>query len=256
MGRQFVVEINTILFLIVVVVGAVVQTVTGFALGLIIMAGVALFNLADIAFAAAVVSFISLANATVALRRGYRHVDVRMAVLLLGGLVPAMVVGIVLLEYLSDNYYTALKLLLGIVIVLAGVSMMISPSPYDRRSGDTSFLGCGALGGLLAGLYSAGGPPIAYFIYRQPLAINVIRFSLLAVIAVSTLARAVAIGVAGQLNLDILKMSAISIPLVIVVTLGVARVVHLVPELFVRRLVFLVLLLAGGFLVALSLPLA
>jgi hypothetical protein len=39
-----------------------VQTLTGFAMGLIIMAGVALFNIADIAFTAAVVSFISLTN--------------------------------------------------------------------------------------------------------------------------------------------------------------------------------------------------
>ena len=66
--ERLVPEINTILFLVIVVLGALVQTLTGFAMGLIIMVGVALFNIADIAFTAAVVSFISLTNAGIALR--------------------------------------------------------------------------------------------------------------------------------------------------------------------------------------------
>ncbi|MBT6584783.1 MAG: sulfite exporter TauE/SafE family protein, partial [Gammaproteobacteria bacterium] len=49
-------EINTILFLVIVVLGALVQTLTGFAMGLVIVVGVALFDITDIAFAAAVVS--------------------------------------------------------------------------------------------------------------------------------------------------------------------------------------------------------
>jgi hypothetical protein len=47
-----------------------VQTLTGFAMGLIIMAGVALFNIADMAYVAAVVSFISLTNAGIDMLTG------------------------------------------------------------------------------------------------------------------------------------------------------------------------------------------
>jgi len=39
-------EINTILFLAAVALGAIVQTITGFAMGLITMAGVAVFGIA------------------------------------------------------------------------------------------------------------------------------------------------------------------------------------------------------------------
>ena len=89
------------------VLGALVQTLTGFAMGLIIMAGVALFSITDIAFAAAVVSFISLANAGVALRHGHRYVDWPFVGRILLGLIPAMALGIVLLTYLSEHFLRA-----------------------------------------------------------------------------------------------------------------------------------------------------
>jgi hypothetical protein len=132
-------EINTILFLVVVVLGALVQTVTGFAMGLIIMAGVALFNITDIAFAAAVVSFISLTNAGVALRYGHRHVDWLFVRRILLGMIPAMALGIALLTYLSEHYYALLKLLLGFVIILAGTSLMLAPAPFGSRSSSLMF---------------------------------------------------------------------------------------------------------------------
>jgi len=105
----------------------------------------------------------------------------------------------------------------------------------------------------LAGLYSAGGGPLAYFAYRQPLSINTIRFSLLAVFGVSTAIRAAMIGVSGQLNMAILQMSAVTILLVIVVTLLASRYVQMVPDHLVRRLVFLILIVAGIFLIMASL---
>ncbi|MBO6658178.1 MAG: hypothetical protein JJ934_14880, partial [Pseudomonadales bacterium] len=78
-------EINIIWFLAVVVAGVLVQTLTGFAMGLIIMVGVALFAIADIAFTAAVVSFISLVNALVAMRKGRHHIDWSLAGWMLAG---------------------------------------------------------------------------------------------------------------------------------------------------------------------------
>ena len=60
---MFEIEINTILFLAVVALGAVVQSDTGFAMGLVTMVGITVLGVADIAFSAAVVSFISMAIA-------------------------------------------------------------------------------------------------------------------------------------------------------------------------------------------------
>ena len=247
------VETNTIVFLVIVTIGAMVQTITGFAMGLMIIAGVAVFAITDIAFAAAVVSFISLVNAAVALRRGYRHVQWHYVKWILAGLLPCIVVGLVLLELLSDSYYELLRMFLGLVIMLAGCLLMISPRPFEQGSGPVPVACCGALGGVLAGMYSAGGAPLAYFMYRQPLEIDAIRFSLLAVFGVTTLSRSVLVGLSGQLSADILLISALSIPLVILSTVVTTRFVPLIPDRAVRVLVFFVLLLAGGFLVYTSL---
>ena len=74
---MFEIETNIILFLTVVAFGAVVQTITGFAMGLVTLAGITAMGVADIAFTAAVVSFISMANTGIGLLIGYRQVDWR-----------------------------------------------------------------------------------------------------------------------------------------------------------------------------------
>lgn len=243
------IEINIISFLAVVVLGTVIQTVTGFAIGLVIMAGVAVFDITDIPFAAAVISFVSLTNALAALRKGHRHIDWHYVKWILAGVMPAMVVGLAALSWLSTNSYLALKLILGTVIVLAGTSLLIAPSPFRLPSGKIAAVTCGMTGGLIAGLYSAGGAPLAYFMYRQPVEINIIRFSLLAIFAGITGARTVMLGVSGQMTLDILKVSAVTIPLVIVVTLLSSKYLLGLPDRFVRLLVFIVMIGVGGFLV-------
>jgi uncharacterized membrane protein YfcA len=161
-----------------------------------------------------------------------------------------MAVGIVLLTYLSLHYYQVLKMLLGGVVILAGTMLMISPSPWETQSKKASIIFFGSLGGILAGLYSAGGAPLAYFLYRQPLSINVIRFSLLAIFGASTAIRSVMIGVSGQLTLEILKMSLLAIPIVVLITLGTSKIVPYIPDRAVRMAVFVVLIAAGAMLLA------
>jgi uncharacterized membrane protein YfcA len=243
------VEINTILFLALVATGAFIQTITGFAMGLITMAGVATLAIADISFSAAVVSFISLVNALVALRHGYRQVDWYYVRHIVIGLVPALIIGVVTLTWLSEHFYDFLRTLLGVTIVLAGSMLMISPNAFDEKSSPAMITLAGTLGGLLAGLYSAGGAPLAYFMYRQPLSINTIRFTLLMVFALSTAIRAVIVGVAGQLDMSIIKMSFAAIPLVVIVTLATTRLVPFIPDKMVRGIVFVVLTASGVFLV-------
>ena len=243
------IEINTIWFLAVVALGAVVQTITGFAMGLLTMAGITLLGIADIAFAAAVVSFISMANTGVGLRKNYGQVDWTYLKRISVTFLPAMAIALTLLTYLSSHFYELLKLMLGVVVIVAGSVLMISPKPYARKSGPIGLSLIGLLGGTIGGLYSAGGGPIAYFMYRQPIDLSVIRASLLAVVGLSTLARTIMISVSGLMSWEILLVSALAVPLVILVTLWVSLYLHHIPEKFVRRVVYLVLLSVGGFLV-------
>ncbi len=232
-----------------VTLGCVVQTITGFAMGLVVMAGVALLSIADISFTAAVVSFISFLNASIALRQGYRQVDWEFVKWITVGLTPALIGGYFILDYLSEYYYEGLRMLLGVVVVLAGTMLMISPEPFKQRSGPAATGIVGIAGGLIAGLYSAGGAPLAYFMYRQPVSINTIRFSLLVLFVISTGFRAIVVGVAGELTTEIMYTTLLAIPVVVIATLITARIVPVIPDKAVRMLVFVVLTGAGLFLI-------
>lgn len=242
-------EINILLFLTLVAIGAVVQTITGFAMGLIIIAGVTALDVADISFSAAVISFISLANTVVALRQSHRHVDLYYLKWITAGMVPFLIVGFLLLEFLSNQYYSSLKTFLGIVIISGGIMLMITPSPFNEVSSRSSIGFTGVLGGIIAGLYSAGGAPLAYFMYRQPLELIIIRSTLLGVFAVSTICRSMIAGVAGHIDKSVLSTTAIAIPVVVIVTMLTGRVLHLIPDKLVRRVVFILLIGVGSFLI-------
>ncbi len=242
-------ETDTILFLALVAVGAGVQTTTGFAMGLIIMGGVTALGLAEIEFTAAVVSLISLLNTMVALRHTHRSIDFRYFRRVCLGMIPMLICGVLLLEYLSRESYTLLRTFLGVVIISAGTLMMLKPAPWSRRSSGLAATAVGSAGGIIGGLYSAGGAPLAYFMYRQPIDIIVIRATLLSIFALSTAGRTAAIGVAGHLTGEVLFVAALSVPLVVVVTLVTGRFTKYIPDMLVRRVAFVLLILIGGFLI-------
>ncbi|MEX2489857.1 MAG: sulfite exporter TauE/SafE family protein [Pseudomonadales bacterium] len=242
-------DIDTILFLAFVVVGAIVQTITGFAMGLIVIGGVTVFDLVPIEVTAAVVSFISLVNTGVALRSTYKFIDYTYFRNICIGMIPFLIGGVVLLELLRHESYVLLRTVLGIVIISAGVLMMLKPAPWPRRSSPLAAGAIGCAGGLLGGLYSTAGPPFAYFMYRQPVDIIVIRATLLAIFAVATSGRTIVAGLTGHLTSQVLLITAIAIPLVIIVTMITSRFTRYIPDVMVRRLAFALLIMIGGVLI-------
>jgi uncharacterized membrane protein YfcA len=226
--------------------GALVQSITGFAMGLIIMGGVTALGVAEIAFSAAVVSLISMVNAAVALRHTYKFVDIHIWTAMIAGLIPLTIAGVLLLELFSARFYEIIQVMLGVVIIGAGTSLMIQPRPFEGVSSRPAVAAVGGLGGVIGGLYGAGGAPLAWFMYRQPLELNVIRATLLATFLVSTSGRAVVVGFAGHLTKDVLLTALLAVPMVILVTLAGARLAPHVPDKLIRRFVFILLILLGA----------
>lgn len=237
------------LFLVLVALGAFIQTLTGFAMALVIMGGVVALDLAPISFSAAVVSIVALVNVITALRRSVRDVDWRSFGYVCLGMVPALVLGVVLLGVLSEASYSLARRILGLVILLAGSTLLFRPQPWAQPSPPAVVCLAGFVGGITGGLFSTGGPPIAFVMYRQPIAVAIVRATLLAVFATSTLGRTVVIGVMGQLTPAILAMSAISVPVVIGSTLLAQRALPRLSDLQVRKLVFTLLIGVGAYLV-------
>ena len=237
-------------FLALVALGAATQTVTGFAMGLVIVAGVAMLDIETVAFAAAVVGILSMVNSLVALRGATRRIDRRLLGVTCVTLLPMLLAGVWLLGYLSTVAYDVVKQLLGLLIIVAGGLLLLRPAPWARPSGTGVLMTSGIFGGLAAGMYSSGGSVLAFVMYRQPAEVDVIRSTLLSFFLITTALRTGVIAFDGQLTSSVLLTSAVSVPIVVVVTWLAARARDRVPDLVVRRATAVVLALAGAFLLA------
>ncbi len=184
-------------FFVAVLVGSYVQSVTGFAMAMILIAAASGSQTVEIPVAAAVVSLLTLVNVVLALRNRLHHVERRLFVWLAAGQLPAVWVGVELLGILQGDARWLLELALGTFIVLGSLSMLIRPEPQNVLSRPLACVGMGIAGGLVGGLFSASGPILGWFNYRQPLAVNVIRATLLSGFVLTTSTRTVVVGLQG-----------------------------------------------------------
>ena len=102
------------------------------------------------------------------------------------------------------------------------------------------------LSGLLGGLFSTSGPPLVYYLYRQPLERELVRSTLLLVFAFGSLVRLALVLPTGQFSLHALLLAVCAVPVVYAVT----RLHHrMQPRLSLgalQRLVAGLLLLTGA----------
>jgi uncharacterized membrane protein YfcA len=231
------------LFAVLALLAAYVQTVSGFALGLIVMGAVGAFELAPIAFTALVVSLMSLVNVVSALWGRWHDVDRPTLGAAAAAMVPAVLGGLTLLDWLQATWLEGLRGLLGGFILAAGLLLMLRPHPRLARSPRWKAGLWGGIAGLFGGLFSAAGPPIVFHLYREPVGIPVIRATLLAFFLAATLVRIAATGATGALDAAVLAWAAVGVPAVLAGTwLGRRFPPHL-PDLAMRRIAFV--LLAG-----------
>lgn len=234
-----------LIFLSMVALGSYIQTVTGFALGLVVMGAVTLLGLAPVAFSAVVVSILALVNSFLAMQRDLHQIHWPSARTILIGMLPAVAVGLALLHYLSAYTMQGLKSLLGGFIIASGLLLVYKPHPRPEPAGNGKALIAGMIGGLFGGLFSTGGPPVVYHLYRQPLPVVVVRTTLLAVFTIATVVRITYVAIYDGIGLDVLHVSAWSLPVVIGTTLLGRRYRPPLSDLNMRRLAFTLLVLLG-----------
>lgn len=235
-------------FSVMVVIATAVQTITGFALGLILVALCTAFGVMSVIDCAAIVSLVSMMNAGLLLRRSYRDLNGGVVAAIMAGLIPTLLLGFYWLDEFGRDQVSLLKNIIGAMVLVAGMTLMLRPSPYSSLSAKPFFIGSGLIGGLFGGLFSAAGAPIAYLMYRQPLAISVIRSSLLAVFFLSTFVRAVTGGLAGHYTPDVLIKTLVAAPVMLLVTMLIEPTLPAIPDQMVRRLVFFSLMALGLYL--------
>lgn len=236
-------------FLLLVMVGAYVQTITGFAMGLLIVGGVTILDLAPITFTAAVVGILSLANTSLILRHSLKHVNKKFLLYLLIGMLPSIFVGVYILSFMSESQTVLLRQTLGLVIITAGILLTLKPDPWPSQSSKLAISMTGIAGGLFGGMFSTGGAPPAFLMYRQPFELIVIRSTLLAIFFITTLTRTVLITIDGQLTGKALIVCAVAIPLVLLTTHYAPRFSPAGADSAIRKGVFVLLIITGILLI-------
>lgn len=238
-------------FLALVGVGAYVQTVTGFAFGLVVMGGIALTGTLPLPDAAVVIGLLVLVNAGQMLAKSWRNAWNREFKLILLSSLPTLAVSYWLLETLAANNLDALRIFLGLVILVSSVQLVLPGAMKTVRSSDGSFIAAGVAGGVLSGLFSTSGPPLVYHLYRQPFPLPRIKETLVAVFAVNSLLRLGVVAGTGNFPVASLWLAALAVPVVFGAGYAAKRWPPTLSPRVTRILVFLLLALSG---LSLALP--
>jgi len=233
-------------FLAIVAVATYVQSVSGFALGMIVMGSVTTFDLLPITFTSVIISAVALINSAFVIRSDIGYLKPKILTATFIGVLPGLIIGLFLLHYLSDSFNEILQKVLGVAIIMAGISMIIKTTATERPPSKPSmFTLAGCASGLLTGLFSIGGPPLVYIFYRQPFDLKTIRTYLLAVFLIGAICRITLVGIQGQLTLDMLIYSLCCIPVVITVSSFAKRYPPPIDINIMRKIAFCLLIVIG-----------
>lgn len=231
-----------------------VQTLTGFALGLILMGATGVLGLMPLPQAAAVTSFLVILNGGQILAHGWRDLDRPALGLLLIGAVPGVVLGYAALGWLAGQAGDVLRLLLGLVIIGAAIQLSRRPHGVALRSPGVSFSLAGFGGGLMGGLFATAGPPVIWQMYRQPISLPALRVTLVAFFLTTQMLRLGLVAGNGAMSRDILVTALGAAPAVV---LGTWLARHFPPPLSalaIRRGALALLAASGLAMLAGSLP--
>ncbi|MCM2291021.1 sulfite exporter TauE/SafE family protein [Allorhizobium sp. BGMRC 0089] len=225
---------------------AYMQTLAGFALGLIIMGAVGLTGILPLADAANLVSVLGIVNAVQVLRRGWRDIAMAQFVPIVVASLACLFVGYWLLGLMLSTSLTWLKLVLGVVIILSSLQLLMKPEPLAKLSSTASFVFFGAIAGLMSGLFSTAGPPLVYHLYRQPLKPASIRETLVAIFAINAVIRLATVAGTGNMPSPHFWWSLLTIPVVMLFTFLAKRWPPPISPVALRRLAFVLLFLSGA----------
>ena len=162
----------------------------------------------------------------------------RVAPMLLGsflGIAP----GVLVLDRIDP---TALQVLVAAVVIVAALSLFISPRPRLRQPSLLLSILVGSLSGALRASTSMGGPPVALYTISYEREVERFRATLLAVFLPTSLVTLVGLAVAGLIDGDVLIASAVALPAVALGAFVGARVRAQVSERPFRAVVLTILI--------------
>lgn len=211
------------LFLTFVALAIYAQNLTGFALALILLGLVGATDLYPLPDVVNVISIVALVNAIIFLYK-------RRALRLERALWPALlwsligtILGVMALSWIMGHAYELLRLLLGASIVYCAWILWRRKASLKEASPPSAFVAVGLISGLMSGLFSAGGPPLVYQVYRQPWPLARMQESLMFLFGAGALLRLMIVVPTGGFSTQALMLSIATLPVVILLTVLTAQ---------------------------------
>lgn len=239
------------IFLVFVAGAVYAQALTGFALALILLGLIGATDLIPLTDAVNATTILGFSTAWIYL---YRNKALRIERTIAPMLVASslgIVVGAILMVWLAGTAYQVLRFVLGLSIVACALSLWRAAEPLPAISSPLVFAFTGGVAGLLAGMFSASGPPLVYLLYRQPMPHAWVRQSLMVVFGLGTALRLLIVVPSGQFSLLSLQLAAEALPVVFLVTgYAVRHPSPLSPKVF--KALICVLLIATGVAMGIS----
>lgn len=165
------------------------QTITGFAFGLIFMSAVAISGVIGIEDGATVVSILVLVNAALVLTKDRAYIAKGPFLQIAPIALATTVIGTLLLPLLLSKSVIWLKFILGAVIVVSSLQLLWLRKGAGERRPNWAFPLSGLIGGMMGGLFAIPGPPIVYALQRYLPVQREIRATLVAIFAAITILR-------------------------------------------------------------------
>ena len=230
-------------------VATLLQTLSGFGFGLIVVSSFTLLEIMPLTATTFLVSFLSLFNSVSLVFKNTHHVNKRAFKILLLTAIPFMAVGYVLLEYLSQSMSHWLNIMLGSVILLCCGLLIIKRSAAEGSEPSIGFGVAGAMSGLLGGLFSTFGPPVVFQCYRQQWSITEIRITLLAFFCLTSLMRLIVVPFGTLPSYDIVLSTLFAVPIILLFTRIGRLLAAKVSATYIKSLALLMLMFSGSLLI-------
>ena len=148
-----------LVFMACVALATYAQNLTGFAFSLILLGLVSVLHVASVSDTANAATVLSLINAWTYFRARPGVVPWQLMKPALNGSTVGVIVGLMLLTWLSGSAVDWLRGLLGVSILGCAVLLVLQAKPLPVVSGSRSFAVIGGLSGVLGGCSPARGRP-------------------------------------------------------------------------------------------------
>jgi len=231
-------------FLLAAFLGAVTTGVAGFAMGLVV-SGIWLHILPPVQTVTLMVSYSVLLQGYGVWKLRHALDWRRVAPFIVGGTI-GVPIGTVLLGHINAAH---LRTAVGVVLLLYSIYYLARPALEPVRGGVPADLVIGFLNGLLGGLTGLVGIVVVIWCQLRAWPKDVQRTVFQPVIIATSAMTAVSLGASGAFTADTVKLFLLGLPMLLAGTWVGMKLYGRLDEASFRRVVLILLLLSGIFLV-------